>query len=361
MRGEMMKRSFKIGSHTIDDGGDSFIIAEIGHNHQGDIEKCRQLFKAAADAGAHAVKLQKRNNQALFTREMYDSPYNSENSYAPTYGAHRDKLEFGEVEYRELKEYADELGVIFFSTAFDFPSADFLENLDMPAYKIASGDINNTPLLQYVASFGKPIFVSTGGASMEDARRAYDTIMPINTNLCIMQCTSGYPPAYEELNLRVIETFRDAFPDIVIGFSSHDSGIAMPLVGYMLGARIFEKHFTLNRTWKGTDQAFSLEPAGLRRVVRDLERAKIALGDGQKRQFESEKSPLFKMGKKMVAARNLPVGHLLTRNDINFKSPNDGLPPYRLEEFLGKTLKTPLAEDENLSFEAIGAAVSADR
>jgi N-acetylneuraminate synthase/sialic acid synthase len=358
----MGRAQFNIGDRTIyGDGGDSYVIAEIGHNHQGDLQKCRQLFKAAADAGAHAVKLQKRNNRALFTREMYDSPYHSENAYAPTYGAHRDKLEFGEAEYRELKAYADELGVLFFSTAFDFPSADFLENIDMPAYKMASGDINNTPLLRYVASFGKPIIVSTGGASMEDVRRAYDTIMPINTNLCIMQCTSGYPPPYEELNLRVIETFREAFPDIVIGFSSHDSGIAMPLVGYMLGARIFEKHFTLNRAWKGTDQAFSLEPAGLRRVVRDLERAKLALGDGKKRQFESEKAPLFKMGKKMVAARALPAGKVLTREDINFKSPNDGLPPYMLEDFLGKTLKMALAEDDNLSFEAIGATVSAGK
>ena len=107
------------------------------------------------------------------------------------------------------------------------------------------------------------MIISTGGATLEDAQRAYDAIMPINRNLCIMQCTSGYPPPHEELNLRVIETFRKPFPDIVIGFSSHDAGIAMPLVGYMLGARVFEKHFTLNRTWKGTDQAFSLEPAGL--------------------------------------------------------------------------------------------------
>ena len=125
------------------------------------------------------------------------------------------------------------------------------------------------------------MIISTGGGTLADARRAYDAIMPINRNLCIMQCTSGYPPPHEELNLRVIETFRKQFPDIVIGFSSHDSGIAMPLVGYMLGARVFEKHFTLNRTWKGTDQAFSLEPAGLRRVVRDLERTRIALGDGR--------------------------------------------------------------------------------
>ncbi|NJL72295.1 MAG: N-acetylneuraminate synthase, partial [Candidatus Competibacteraceae bacterium] len=125
----------------------------------------------------------------------------------------------------------------------------------------------------------------------------------------------------------VIETYRREFPDIVIGFSSHDSGIAMPLIGYMLGARVFEKHFTLNRAWKGTDQAFSLEPAGLRRVVRDLQRAKIALGDGIKRRFDSEMAPLFKMGKKLVAARDLPAGSRLGRDDIAMKSPNDACRP----------------------------------
>tara|TARA_R110000824_G_scaffold366730_3_gene555779 strand:+ start:42687 stop:43751 length:1065 start_codon:yes stop_codon:yes gene_type:complete len=350
-----MTIGFQIGNKTIQrDGGNAYVIAEIGHNHQGDLEKCRQMFKAASDAGADAVKLQKRDNRALFTREMYDSPYNSENSYAPTYGGHRDKLEFDKDQYLELKSYAKELGIFFFSTAFDFPSADFLEDIDMPAYKIASGDINNTPLLKKVASLGKPMIVSTGGATMEEAQRAYDTIMPINPNLCIMQCTSGYPPAHEELNLRVIETYYKAFPDIVIGFSSHDSGIAMPLVGYMLGARIFEKHFTLNRTWKGTDQAFSLEPAGLRRVVRDLQRTKIALGDGVKRQFESEKAPLFKMGKKIVAARDLPVGHVLQPNDLTFKSPNDGLPPYLVDHFIGKKLVASLREDESLAYSTIG-------
>ena len=350
-----MTIGFQIGNKTIQrDGDNAYVIAEIGHNHQGDLEKCRQMFKAASDAGADAVKLQKRDNRALFTREMYDSPYNSENSYAPTYGGHRDKLEFDKDQYLELKSYAKELGIFFFSTAFDFPSADFLEDIDMPAYKIASGDINNTPLLKKVASLGKPMIVSTGGATMEEAQRAYDTIMPINPNLCIMQCTSGYPPAHEELNLRVIETYYRAFPDIVIGFSSHDSGIAMPLVGYMLGARIFEKHFTLNRTWKGTDQAFSLEPAGLRRVVRDLQRTKIALGDGVKRQFESEKAPLFKMGKKIVAARDLPVGHVLQANDLTFKSPNDGLPPYLVDHFIGKKLVASLREDESLTYSTIG-------
>lgn len=349
-----MAREFRIGGHVVShDAWDSFVIAEIGHNHQGDLGKCKALFKAAADAGAHAVKLQKRDNRALFTQAMYDSPYLSENAYAPTYGDHREFLEFDRDQYAELKAYASDLGVVFFSTAFDFPSADFLEDLDMPAYKIASGDLTNTPLLRYVASFGKPLIISTGGGTMADVRRAYETIMPINSNLCIMQCTSGYPPAHEELNLRVIETFVKEFPEIVIGFSSHDSGIAMPLVGYMLGARIFEKHFTLNRAWKGTDQAFSLEPGGLRRVVRDLERAKVALGDGVKAPYPSEQAPLFKMAKKIVAARDLPAGTCLTLADLTFKCPNDGIPPYRCEELIGRTLAVPLAKDENLAFEAL--------
>jgi len=355
-----MARTLTIGDKVITDDGEPYVIAEIGHNHQGELDKCKQLFKAAVDAGADAVKLQKRDNRALFTAEAFDAPYNSENAYGPTYGTHREFLEFGRDEYLELKAYAAELGVTFFATAFDVPSADFLEDVDLPVYKIASGDLTNTPLLKYVASFGKPMIVSTGGGTMDDARRAYDTVMPINPNLCIMQCTSGYPPAYEELNLRVIETFRAAFPDIVIGFSSHDNGIAMPLVGYMLGARIFEKHFTLNRAWKGTDQAFSLEPGGLRRTVRDLHRARIALGDGVKRCFESERAPLFKMAKKLVAARDLPAGHVLTASDIACKCPNDGLPPHRIDEFIGQTLVHGLATDENLTFEAIGKAIAAE-
>lgn len=355
-----MTREFRIGSHVItEEDGASFVIAEIGHNHQGNLDTCKALFKAAVEAGAHAVKLQKRDNRALFTAAMYEAPYNSENAYAPTYGRHRDFLEFDRDQYLELKRYAQELGTIFFSTAFDVPSVDFLEEIDLPAFKIASGDLTNTPLLKYVASLGKPVIVSTGGGTMADVRRAYETIMPINRNLCIMQCTSGYPPPHEELNLRVIETFRREFPNIIIGFSSHDSGIAMPLIGYMLGARIFEKHFTLNRAWKGTDQAFSLEPAGLRRVVRDLDRARVALGDGVKSRFESENAPLYKMGKKIVAAFDLPAGTVLTPKDLTFKSPNDGLPPYMVEHFVGRTLTVDLKKDDAVTFECIGAPTPA--
>jgi sialic acid synthase len=355
-----MSRKFVMGDKVITQDSVGYVIAEIGHNHQGNMDTAKAMFRSAVEAGAHAVKLQKRDNRALFTGEMYDSPYNSENAYAPTYGTHREALEFNREQYAELKAYAEEIGILFFSTAFDRPSADLLESIDLPAYKIASGDISNTPLLKHVASFGKPMIVSTGGATMEDAKRAYDAIMPINTNLCIMQCTSGYPPPYEQLNLRVIETFMEAFPDIVIGFSSHDSGIAMPLVGYMLGARVFEKHFTMNRAWKGTDQAFSLEPMGLRRVVRDLERTHTALGTGQKTPYESETKPLNKMVKRMVAIRDLPAGHVLSEADIDYKIPVESkitpnaLQPFWVDYFVGKTLKTAVPAEEVIGWVEIG-------
>lgn len=347
-----MERVFRIGDKVVSDDSPSFVIAEVGHNHQGDIEKCKAIFKAAADAGADAVKIQKRDNRALFTREMYDSHYDSENAYAATYGAHREFLEFSREQYIELKEYTKELGILFFSTAFDEPSADLLEEIDMPAYKIASGDLYNTPLLKKIAKFGKPMIISTGGATMDDARRAYDTIMPINSNLCIMQCTSGYPAPYEELNLRVIETFRRDFPEVVIGFSSHDSGISMPLIGYMLGARVFEKHFTVNRTWKGSDQAFSLEPGGMRRVVRDLERARMALGDGVKQPYKSEVGPLNKMVKRIVATRDLKAGTVLTADDLAFRIPAsakltaEALMPFDVDTLIGKTLDFDVPADE---------------
>jgi len=346
--------TFKIGTREIGDHAHCYVIAEIGHNHQGSVEKARELFREAKNAGAHAVKLQKRDNRGLYTRAAYTKPYENSNSFGATYGEHREFLEFGLKEYQELQAYAKELDVEFFSTAFDLASADFLEALDVPAYKIASGDIKSIPLLKHVAAFGKPMIVSTGGAQIEDVQRAYDAVMPINANLAILQCTAGYPAAFEELDLRVISTYRERFPGAVIGFSSHDNGIAMPLAAYMLGARIVEKHFTLNRTSKGTDHAFSLEPLGLKKMVRDLERTFNALGDGAKKVYESEKAPIVKMGKSLVVAHDLPAGHVITAQDIVMKSPGGGIPPYEFDSVIGLVTLKPLHEDDFLTLDVLG-------
>lgn len=346
-----MSRQLVIENTEINDSSDCYVIAEIGHNHQGSVETAKELFAAAKECGCQAVKLQKRDNRSLFTKEMFNKPYENENSYGATYGEHREALEFGLKEYKELQKYAREIGITFFATAFDFNSADFLHDLHMPAYKLASGDLTNIPLLKHVAAFNKPMILSTGGGTMADIERAYEAVMPINKQLCILQCSAGYPPAYEEINLRVITTLRERFSDIVIGFSAHDSGIAMALAGYILGSRVVEKHFTLHRAMRGTDHAFSLERSGMRRMVRDMQRARVALGDGQKRSYPSEKGPLLKMAKKLVAARELPEGHTLTRADIAIKSPSDGLPPFELDKVIGKITTRALVEDDNILFE----------
>lgn len=344
-------RELIVDGIAINDDSNCFVIAEVGHNHQGSVETAKRIFDKAKEAGCNAVKLQKRSNKILFTKDMYDSHYDSRNAYGDTYGKHRDALEFGIDEYSELQKYAKELGLTFFATPFDFPSVDFLEKINVPLYKIASGDLKSTPLLKYVAKTGKPVLVSTGGSTMKDVERAYDVITAENPNVAILQCTAAYPCKPEEMNLNVIKTFREKFPDKVIGLSDHQSGIGMALVAFTLGARIIEKHFTLNRASRGTDHAFSLEPVGLTKLVRDLQRARVALGDGVKQSIEKEIKPLYKMGKKLVAADNLKKGKVLTDGDITLKSPNDGLPPYEWDNIIGRILQRDLKKDENINFE----------
>jgi N-acetylneuraminate synthase/sialic acid synthase len=355
-------RELSIAGRRIADDTDCFVIAEIGHNHQGSLERAKELLRAARDVGVDAVKLQKRDNRRLFTRELYDSPYDNENSFGPTYGAHREALELDRDAYAELRDLASELGLVFFATAFDETSADLLEELDLPAYKVASGDLRNTPLLRHVASFGKPLVVSTGGATLEDVDRAVETVTSVNDRLCLLQCTAAYPASVEELNLAVISTFRERYPELVVGLSDHQDGIAMAPVAYLLGARVIEKHFTLSHSAKGTDHAFSLMPEGMRKLVRDLRRVPLAIGDGEKRPLASEEAPLRKMGKKLVAARALPAGHVRGDGDLVARSPADGgLPPFALDGLLGLPLVRSLAEEETILAEDVRQPGASDK
>jgi len=348
-----MTREITIDGVRVGDDTDAYVIAEIGHNHQGSVEKARDLYKRAAECGVNAVKLQKRDNRTLFTRALFDAPYDNESSFGPTYGAHREALEFNREQYVELRHYARELGITMFATAFDMTSADFLADLDVPAFKIASGDLKNTPLLRHVASFGRPVIVSTGGGTMADVDRAVETILPVNRQLCVLQCTASYPAEPKDMNLRVIVTFRDRFPDVVVGLSDHQNGIALAPVAYTLGARVIEKHFTLSRAMKGTDHPFSLEPPGMQRLVRDLRRTREAIGDGVKRTYDAEKKPLLKMSKKLTAARPLPAGHLLGPSDFSFQSPGDGLDPSNLDRLVGMVLVRAIDREEPFTLEHV--------
>ena len=330
-----------------------YIIAEIGNNHQGSLEEAKKMFRVAKECGADAVKLQKRDNPTLYTKSLYNKEYDNPNSFGKTYGEHRQFLEFEKDQYLELKKFAADLQIDMFATAFDIPSADFLEEVGVPVYKIASGDLTSIPLLEHVAKKGKPIILSTGGGRMEDIQRAYDTIMPINKQLSILQCTAAYPANSEDLNLQVITQLRERFADVVVGLSDHENGIAMAIAAYMLGARVVEKHFTLNHTAKGTDHAFSLEPTGFRKLVRDLRRLPLALGSGHKEVIDLEKEPIRKMSKALYAASDLTTGHIITEKDLAYKCPGDGLPLYEAKNVIGRTLLNDVAMDEAILWEML--------
>jgi len=345
-----MVREINLGGVIVNDDSDCYVIAEIGHNHGGDLKTALKMVKVALDCGADAVKFQKRDNKVLFTADAYYRTYVNENSYGTTYGQHREALEFNSDEYKELIAYCKHIGVTMFATAFDFNSVDFLVRLEVPMLKAASGDLKNTPLLSYMAKTNLPIIMSTGGGDIVDVDRAVNAIMPFNDKLCILQCTAAYPPLAEEMNLRVIETYRKIYEHNVIGLSSHDNGILMPVIAYMLGSRVIEKHFTLNHTMKGTDHAFSLEPPGFTKMVRDLRRTKIALGDGIKRMYDSEIAPIGKMGKSIVAAVPIRANDKILRGMLALKSPCTGLDPYWMDEIVGKTSTRDIAVDEPIFF-----------
>jgi len=344
-------KSFKFGKHIISEDGPCFIIAEIGHNHQGQLGIAKNMIKTAAECGANAVKFQKRDNKNLYTKAMYNKPYDNENSFGLTYGEHREFLEFNFDQYQELKKCAGENGAEFLCTPFDFNSVDFLEKLGIDAYKTASGDLTNLPLLEYIAKLGKPMFVSTGCSTLEEIGLAYETILKYNDKLCLLHNVASYPAEYEDLNLQLIQALEKEFPKAVIGFSSHDNGILAPVIAYLFGARVIEKHFTINHAWKGTDHKFSLEPIGLRKQIRDLRRVDISLGDGVKKILPCELDARIKMGKSLYTKTFMSAGHVLSLEDIVLKSPGGGLPPYYLDKVVGKKLKVDLPEESMLNFD----------
>ena len=289
-------RELTLDGRRIADDEPCYVIAEIGHNHGGDIAVCEQMIAAAATAGAHAAKLQKRENDTLYSWHLLNQSYESEHSYGATYGAHRHALEFGVRDYTTIMATAHHHRITWFATAFDEPSADFLVAMSAPAFKIASGGLTDLALLKYVGQFGKPIIVSTGGGTWKDVDAAVDVLSGTRSPFALLHCTAAYPIRdYAECNLEVIPAMRERYPETVIGWSSHDTGIALSLVAYAMGARIIEKHFTLNRASKGTDHAFSLEPKGLQTLCDDLQKAHVARGDGVKRWYESELKPIAKM------------------------------------------------------------------
>lgn len=285
-------KKVKIGNKTIGEGEPVFITAEIGINHNGNINLVKKLIDTAVSAGCDAVKFQKRTIELVYTPEELARP--RENPFGPTNGDLKRGLEFGEKEYKEIDRYCKERGIIWFTSPWDTKSVDFLEKFDVPCYKIASACLTDNELLKKVRATGKPVILSTGMSTIEQIRHATNVLG--EQDLILLQCTATYPSKDEELNLKVIPWLKENF-DCPIGYSGHEVGVYSSIVAAVLGACLVERHITLDRAMWGSDQAASLEPQGLNRLVRDIRLIPVWLGDGKKRVFESEIPILEKLRK----------------------------------------------------------------
>jgi len=345
--------TLQLGSKIVGENEPVYIIAEIGINHQGDIEIAKKLIDAAVQAGANAVKFQKRSIKRILTHEGLEMPYDNRNSFGKTYGEHKKALELSEEDYKELQAFSNDQGVDFIASGWDEESIDFLDKLGVPFFKMASADLTNIPLLIHTAQKNKPMILSTGMADMEMVETAVQAISAYNIPMCILQCTSTYPSVFEEINLGVLNTFRTSFPDAVIGYSGHELGIAISEAAVALGAKIVERHFTLDRTMKGGDHAASLEPGGFAKLVRDIRHIEAAMGGGTK-EVQASEAPIFKkLAKSVVSAVAIPAGTTLTRGMLTTKGPGNGISPARLDELIGKRVVREIAADVVLKNEDI--------
>jgi N-acetylneuraminate synthase len=281
-----------IGSRVIGGGRPAYVIAEIGLNHNGDVDIAKRLIDVAARAGADAVKFQKRTPEISTPEHMRDVPRETPWGLM-SYLDYRRRVEFGRAEYIEIGDHATMRGLDWFASPWDVPSVEFLEDLNVVAHKVASASLTDTELLLALRETGKPVILSTGMSTIAQIDRALDTLG--TDRVVLMHATSTYPLEPEEANLRVIGTLRDRYPGIPVGYSGHERGLQISLAAVAMGAVAVERHITLDRTMWGSDHAASLEPTGLEHLVRDIRVIERAVGDGVKRVFDSEQAPMAKL------------------------------------------------------------------
>ena len=343
----------QLGNKNVGDGHPTFIIAEIGINHQGDVSIAKNLIQKAKECGADAVKLQKRSISRILTKSGLEMAYDNRNSFGKTYGEHKIALELSEADYHELNTYCKKMDIIFCASGWDEESIDFLDEMGIPFFKMASADLTNFPLLVHTAKKNKPMILSTGMADMKMVQAAYSQVNKINNQIVILQCTSTYPSAFSEVHLNVLQTFMKEFPDTVIGYSGHEQGIAIPPAAVALGAKIIERHFTLDRTMKGGDHAASLEPQGYAKMVRDIRHIEEAMGSTEKKIQESEAPVFRKLAKSIVSAVDINSGDSITADMLTTKGPGTGISPMRLNDLIGKISKIDIPADQVIMEENI--------
>lgn len=330
-----------------------FIIAEAGVNHNGDLNIAKKLIDKAAEAGADAIKFQTFKAENLVTKEAPKADYQRDTTGEGNQFEMLKKLELSEKDHIILKKYCEEKGILFLSTPFDFESVDILEKIDVPLYKVSSGDLTNLPLLKYIAKKQRPIILSTGMANLAEVEEAVYVIWREgNRDVILLHCTSNYPTAYEDVNLRAMITLKEAFK-VPVGYSDHTTGIEVSIAAVALGASIIEKHFTLSRNMIGPDHKASSEPDEFKYMVDSIRNIEKAMGDGIKRCSEREENTKMVVRKSIVAAKNISKGEFIRSTDICLKRPQGGLKPKYIDDIIGKVAVRDINENEFITFEDI--------
>jgi N-acetylneuraminate synthase len=345
-----ISKTINIAGKGIGDRNRAFIIAEAGVNHNGRLVLAKGLVDAAKAAGADAVKFQTFKTSNLVTARAPKAAYQRKFVKGKSQAQMLKALELSEKDFVSLQQYCRRKGILFLSTPFDLESADFLKRLNLPAYKISSGDLTNIPLLKNVAAYQKPIILSTGMATVAEIREALHAVYKTgNHKVVLLHCTSNYPTVFTEVNLRALETMRREFK-VPVGYSDHTEGIEVSIAAAALGACVIEKHLTLSKKMSGPDHAASLDPAEFTQLVRAIRNIEKSFGTGIKEPFRSELRVAQVARKSIVAAFPIAKGEKISAKMLTMKRPGTGIPPKFFNGVLGRRMKRSVASDHLLQW-----------
>jgi sialic acid synthase SpsE/sugar phosphate isomerase/epimerase len=348
----------KIGDRLIGDGYPTYVIAEIGVNHNGLLPLALELIDVAVSAGADAVKFQKRNLQNLYAQKYLEDANSGEKTLRYLLPILQ-RVELTDDAFAEIVAYCRKKEITFLCSAFDMQSADFLDYLGVPAYKVASADLTNLPLLDHLVSKGKPLILSTGMSRMEEVEVTVDFLKERSAEFALLHCNSTYPAAFEDVNLRFMDQLRRF--GVPVGYSGHERGIAVSTVAACLGASIVERHITLDRTMDGPDHAASLEPQGFKKMVRDIRQTAVALGTGEEKYFSrGEILNREVLGKSLYAAALIQPGDTITPAMIAVKGPALGLSPQNYIQLIGRVASRRIEVDEPFLDQDLGVEIELD-
>jgi N-acetylneuraminate synthase len=348
----------KINDRLIGDSHPTYIIAEIGVNHNGILDLALELIDIAADAGADAVKFQKRKLDKLYAKKYLENANSGEKTLRYLLPILQ-QVELSDEAYDRIVQHCQKRGITFMCSAFDTESADFLDALGVPAYKVASADLTNLPLLDHLVQKGKPLILSTGMSRMDEVEATVEFLKERDAEFALLHCNSTYPAAFEDINLLFMNQLRRF--DVPVGYSGHERGIAVSTVAAAMGASIIERHLTLDRTMDGPDHAASLEPQGFKKMVRDIRQVSSALGTGEEK-FMSRGEILNRevLGKSLVATRRILPGEKITSQLVTVKGPALGISPQNYPKLVGRVAERVIEEDEPFLDRDLGIKIELD-